>query len=49
MVKIGSAEKIKSLSTGIVLDRDLNGARGIFLRAVVDTPWLRKHLNFSIC
>ena len=49
MVKIGSAEKIKSLSTGIVLDRDLNGARGIFLRAVVDTPWLREHLNFSIC
>ena len=49
IVKVGGAEKIKSPSTGITMDRDLNGARGIFLRAVVDTPWLREYLNFSIC
>jgi putative transposase len=49
IVKVGGSEKIKSPSTGITLDRDLNGARGVFLRAVVDTPWLREYLNFSIC
>jgi len=27
------------------MDRDINGARGIFLRAVVDTPLLRNNLN----
>jgi putative transposase len=26
------------------MNRDLNGARGIFLRALVDTPWLNSHL-----
>jgi putative transposase len=49
IVKVGGSEKIKSPSTGITMDRDLNGARGIFLRAVVDTPWLREYLNFSVC
>jgi hypothetical protein len=24
----------------MTMDRDLNGARGIFLRALVDRPWL---------
>lgn len=48
LVKVGGSEKIKSPSTGITLDRDLNGARGIFLRALVDTPSLRDCLNVSI-
>lgn len=46
---LGGARTIKSLSTGLKMDRDLNGARGIFLRALVDTPWLREHLNLFIC
>jgi putative transposase len=31
------------------MDRDLNGARGIFLRALVDTPLLRDSLNLYVC
>jgi putative transposase len=46
---LGGARTIKSLSTLMKMDRDLNGARGIFLRALVDTPWLREHLNLCIC
>ena len=46
---LGGALTIKSPSTGLKMNRDLNGARGIFLRALVDTPWLRKHLNLCIC
>ena len=38
IVKIGSAKQITS--QGITLDRDVNGARGIFLRALVDSPSL---------
>lgn len=49
MVKIGGSKIIKSPSTGKTMDRDLNGARGIFLRALVDTPWLRENLNLCIC
>jgi putative transposase len=30
------------------MDRDINGARGIFLRALVDTPWLRENLSLNI-
>ncbi len=41
--KIGGNRVIAD-SNGNRMDRDLNGARGIFLRAVVDTPWLRSHL-----
>lgn len=37
--RIGGAKTIAS--AGIVVDRDHNGARGIFLRALVDTPSLR--------
>jgi putative transposase len=37
---IGGARQVTS--GGITVDRDLNGARGIFLRALVDQPWLRK-------
>lgn len=49
MVKIGGSKIIKSPSTLDCMDRDLNGARGIFLRALVDTPWLRENLSLSIC
>ncbi|MDR9898545.1 transposase [Aetokthonos hydrillicola Thurmond2011] len=41
---LGGAKIIKSQSTAQVMDRDLNGARGIFLRALVDTPWLVENL-----
>lgn len=37
--QIGGAKTIKS--GDVIMDRDLNGARGIFLRALVDTPWLK--------
>ena len=46
--QIGGSRIIKS-ADGRSMNRDLNGARGIFLRALVDTPWLRKHLNLCIC
>ena len=38
---LGGAKVIRG-SDGIRLDRDVNGARGIFLRALVDLPWLRR-------
>lgn len=41
---LGGSRIIKD-STGKILDRDLNGARGIFLRAVVDTPLLKNNLS----
>ncbi len=44
IVSVGSARTIKS-KDGRKMDRDVNGARGIFLRAVVDTPLLRKSLG----
>ena len=40
---LGGCPKIKD-TFGMSMDRDLNGARGIFLRALVDKPWL---LNIS--
>lgn len=40
MVKVGSSKTIRS--QGLTLDRDLNGARGIFLRALVDNPALTR-------
>jgi putative transposase len=46
--KIGGARFIKD-EFGRRMNRDLNGARGIFLRALVDTPWLREYLNLCIC
>jgi putative transposase len=49
IVKIGGSRVIKSKIDGRVMNRDLNGARGIFLRAVVDTPWLRDSLSLCIC
>lgn len=47
--KLGGAKFIKSRIDNRVMNRDLNGARGIFLRALVDTPWLRDNLNLCIC
>lgn len=41
---LGGRKTIKD-SMGLKMDRDLNGARGIFLRALVDEPWLRNLLN----
>ena len=46
---LGGARIIKSAATGLKMDRDLNGARGIFLRALVDTPLLRDSLNLCVC
>lgn len=42
--QIGSAKQITS--NGITVDRDINGARGIFLRALVDTPSLFQERAF---
>ncbi len=44
VLNIGGSKKIKSKVDGQVMDRDINGARGIFLRALGDTPWLRNQL-----
>ncbi len=41
--KIGGNRTIKD-ADGNQMNRDLNGARGIFLRALVDTPWLHSFL-----
>ncbi|WP_143117097.1 zinc ribbon domain-containing protein [Allochromatium warmingii] len=38
LLNIGSAKTITS--DGITVNRDINGARGIFLRALVDSPIL---------
>ena len=39
IVKVGSSENIRG-SDGIRMQRDMNGARGIFLRALVELPTL---------
>ena len=39
--------KMVAGSDDISLDRDVNGARGIFLRALVDTPWLQAVLQLA--
>lgn len=48
---LGSAKYIKS--NGVKMDRDINGARGIFLRALGDSPSLRKQCallgNSNVC
>ena len=38
--KLGGAKVIRD-ETGFGMDRDVNGARGIFLRALGDSPFLR--------
>jgi putative transposase len=44
LVNIGGRKTISSKVDGQKMDRDINGDRGIFLRALVDTPWMRNHL-----
>ncbi|MGK7928274.1 MAG: RNA-guided endonuclease InsQ/TnpB family protein [Spirulina sp.] len=44
---LGGRKIIKG-SDGLKMDRDLNGARGIFLRALVDTPSLKDCLSECI-
>ena len=44
---LGGRKTVKS-SDGRTMDRDINGARGIFLRALGDTPFLRQHVSGSI-
>ncbi len=44
LVNIGGSKIIKSKVDGRIMDRDINGARGIFLRALGDTPWLPNQL-----
>ena len=39
--------KVVTGSDDVSLDRDVNGARGIFLRALVDTPWLQDCLQLA--
>ena len=52
--KLGGRKTVQS-SDGRRMDRDHNGARGIFLRALGDTPSLRQHVsgciaaNLSVC
>ncbi|MFM6265155.1 MAG: RNA-guided endonuclease TnpB family protein, partial [Dolichospermum sp.] len=46
---LGGSKIIKSRLGGRIMNRDLNGARGIYLRALVDTPWLSDNLNLCIC
>ena len=52
--KLGGAKMVKS-ADGQRMDRDYNGARGIFLRALGDTPTLRQHVskriatNLNVC
>ena len=44
---LGGRKTIKS-SDERTMDRDINGARGIFLRALGDTPLLRQHASAGI-
>jgi putative transposase len=45
--KLGGSKIVRS-SDGQRMDRDINGARGIFLRALGDTPILRDNLSECI-
>ncbi|WP_367142186.1 RNA-guided endonuclease InsQ/TnpB family protein [Moorena sp. SIO1F2] len=47
LINIGGSKIIKSKIDGQMMDRDINGARGIFLRALVDTPWLSNQLALA--
>ena len=46
--RLGGAKKIRSLRTGEIMDRDYNGARGIFLRALGDEPFLKACLQDAL-
>jgi putative transposase len=43
--EIGSASRWKCHDCGIRHNRDINGARGIFLRALRDNSWIREHVS----
>jgi putative transposase len=43
IIKVGGSSVIKS--GGLTCDRDLNGARGVFLRSLVDSPTLMSILQ----
>ena len=43
--KLGGRKIIRSAATGETMDRDYNGARGIFLRALGDQPILKGNLR----
>ena len=43
---LGGRKTVRS-SDGRTMDRDINGARGTFLRALGDTPFLRQHVSGS--
>ena len=45
LINVGSSKTIKSKVDGRSMDRDINGARGIFIRALVDTPCV---INLSL-
>ena len=45
--QIGGSKTITS--GGVTLDRDVNGGRGIFLRSLVDIPWLREIATCTRC
>lgn len=42
---LGGRKVIQSKIDGQKMNRDINGARGIFLRALVDTPSLKEHFG----
>ena len=42
---LGGKKVIRSKETGLEMDRDYNGARGIFLRALGDQPFLQRNLQ----
>jgi putative transposase len=44
LINVGSSKTIKSKVDGRSMDRDINGARGIFIRALVDNPCDEKSL-----
>ncbi len=48
VLQIGGSRTITSKIDGHKMNKDLNGARGIFLQALVDTPWLRDSLGLCI-
>ena len=47
LVNIGGSKTINSKLNGRKIARDINGARGIFLPSLADTPWMRNHLALA--
>ena len=46
---LGGSKIIKSRIDDKIINCGLNGARGIYLRALVDRPWLRENHKLCIC